>query len=67
MGREQGAWLESAGGAGRMSRLYIGHLSRSTRERDVEKFFKGYGRIQEIVLKDGYGFVVSGRYHAVHC
>jgi len=42
-----------------MSRLYIGRLSDTARERDVERFFKGYGRIREIVLKNGYGFVVS--------
>lgn len=42
-----------------MSRLYVGRLSDSARERDVERFFKGYGRIREIVLKNGYGFVVS--------
>jgi len=40
-------------------RLYIGRLSDSARDRDVERFFKGYGRIREIVLKNGYGFVVS--------
>jgi len=41
------------------ARLYIGRLSDSARDRDVERFFKGYGRIREIVLKNGYGFVVS--------
>lgn len=40
-------------------RVYIGRLSRDARERDVENFFKGYGRITEVSLKDGYGFVVS--------
>lgn len=25
----------------------------------MEKFFKGYGRIREINLKNGFGFVVS--------
>jgi len=40
-------------------RLYIGRLSDTARDRDVERFFKGYGRIREIVLKNGYGFVVS--------
>uniref|UniRef100_A0A8B9TAW7 RRM domain-containing protein n=1 Tax=Anas platyrhynchos TaxID=8839 RepID=A0A8B9TAW7_ANAPL len=27
------------------------------RERDVERFFKGYGKILEVDLKNGYGFV----------
>jgi hypothetical protein len=29
------------------------------RERDVERFFRGFGRIREILLKNGYGFIVS--------
>ncbi|XP_055622854.1 serine/arginine-rich splicing factor 5-like [Toxorhynchites rutilus septentrionalis] len=39
------------------SRVYIGGLPRRTRERDLEKFFVGYGRICDIVIKNGYGFV----------
>ncbi|XP_043930096.1 serine/arginine-rich splicing factor 5-like [Protopterus annectens] len=38
-------------------RIFIGRLSPHARERDVEKFFKGYGRIREINLKNGFGFV----------
>lgn len=45
--------------AGLMARLYVGKLPNSARERDLEKFFKGYGKIREVVLKAGYGFVVS--------
>ena len=41
------------------TRIYIGRLSYHARERDVERFFKGYGRIREVMLKNGYGFVVS--------
>ena len=41
------------------TRVYVGRLSYRVRERDVEKFFKGYGRVREILLKNGYGFVVS--------
>lgn len=40
-------------------RVFIGRLSPHARERDVEKFFKGYGRIREVNLKNGFGFVVS--------
>jgi len=40
------------------TRVYIGRLPDSARDRDVERFFKGYGRIREILLKNGYGFVV---------
>ena len=41
------------------SRVYIGRLSHRARDRDVEKLFKSFGRIREIVLKNGYGFVVG--------
>jgi|SRR6218665_2437559 len=50
-----------------MSRLYVGRLPNSAREKDVEKFFKGYGKINEIVLKNGYGFVVSNWCQATLC
>lgn len=41
------------------TRVYIGRLSHHARERDVERFFKGYGRLRDVMLKNGYGFVVS--------
>lgn len=41
------------------SRVYVGGLPYGCREKDLEKFFKGYGRIRDILLKNGYGFVVS--------
>lgn len=41
-----------------MSRLYLGRLPSSVRESDIERFFKGFGKIREIILKDGFGFVV---------
>lgn len=40
------------------SRIYVGRLSSRASERDVEHFFRGYGRIRDIVLKNGFGFVV---------
>jgi len=39
------------------TRVYVGRLSRDCRERDLEKFFKGYGKIREILIKNGFGFV----------
>lgn len=39
------------------TRVYIGKLSYDVRERDIEKFFKGYGRVREILMKDGFAFV----------
>ena len=47
------------------SRVYIGRLGRDVRDRDVENFFKGYGRLSGINLKEGFGFVVSHRYFVV--
>ena len=42
-----------------MSRIYVGRLSYQVREKDVERFFRGFGRIKDINLKNGFGFVVS--------
>nr|XP_032522194.1 serine-arginine protein 55 isoform X4 [Danaus plexippus plexippus] len=39
------------------SRVYVGGLPFGVRERDLEKFFKGFGRIRDILIKNGYGFV----------
>lgn len=39
------------------ARLYVGHLSSKARERDVEELFSRYGRVREILLKNGFGFV----------
>jgi arginine/serine-rich splicing factor 4/5/6 len=39
------------------TRVYVGRLSYDVRERDLERFFKGYGRVGEILLKNGFGFV----------
>lgn len=49
-----------------MSRLYVGRLSNHANEKDVEKFFKGYGRLKEINLKNGFGFVVSALILLLH-
>ena len=40
-----------------MSRVYIGGLSSRTREKDIEKFVRKYGRVREISLKNGFCFV----------
>lgn len=39
-------------------RVYVGRLSYQAREKDVERFFRGIGRIRDINLKNGFGFVV---------
>lgn len=39
------------------SRIYVGGLPFGVREKDLERFFKGFGRTRDILLKNGYGFV----------
>ena len=46
-------------------RVYIGGIPTDARDRDLEKFFKGYGRINEVVIKNGYGFVEFDAYDSV--
>jgi len=38
-------------------KVYMGNLPEDLRDRDIEKLFKGYGRVSNIVLKGNYGFV----------
>ena len=38
-------------------RVYVGRLPARAREYDVERFFRGYGKVRDIMLKNGYGFV----------
>ncbi|KAK4302178.1 hypothetical protein Pmani_025713 [Petrolisthes manimaculis] len=40
-----------------MARVYVGGLHYNCRERDLEKFFKRYGRLRDCLIKNGYGFV----------
>ncbi|XP_054633167.1 serine/arginine-rich splicing factor 6-like isoform X2 [Dunckerocampus dactyliophorus] len=40
-----------------MPRVYIGRLSYHVREKDIQRFFGGFGKLMEIDLKNGYGFV----------
>lgn len=39
------------------TRVFVGGLTHRVRERDLEKFFRKYGRIREVSLKNGYAFV----------
>ncbi|KAF9965312.1 hypothetical protein BGZ70_005067 [Mortierella alpina] len=39
------------------TRVYLGRLSRDASDRDVESLFKSYGRLREVTLKNGFGFV----------
>ncbi|KAF9922545.1 serine arginine-rich splicing factor [Linnemannia zychae] len=39
------------------TRVYLGRLSRDASDRDVESLFRNYGRLREVTLKNGFGFV----------
>ena len=39
------------------TRVYVGGLSPRAGERDIERLFKQFGSIKEILLKNKYGFV----------
>lgn len=39
------------------TRVYVGGLPYGTSERDLERFFRGYGRMRDVLIKNGYGFV----------
>ncbi|KAL1517147.1 hypothetical protein ABEB36_000952 [Hypothenemus hampei] len=40
------------------SRVYVGGIPYETRERDLENFFRDFGRIRDVLIKNGrYGFV----------
>ncbi|CAH3152676.1 unnamed protein product [Porites lobata] len=39
------------------TRVYFGKIPRDTRERDLERFVRGFGRVREVSIKAGYGFV----------
>ncbi|OMH85999.1 Serine/arginine-rich splicing factor 4 [Zancudomyces culisetae] len=40
-----------------MSRVYIGNLPDDAREKDIERFFRGYGEIRQMDLRAGFGFL----------
>lgn len=42
---------------GETQRVFVGNLAPDVRPRDIEDFFKGYGKLGDISLKNGYGFV----------
>lgn len=38
------------------SRVYVGGIPYETRERDLENFFRGFGRIRDVLIKNGWVF-----------
>lgn len=43
--------------SGRGCRIYVGNLPKDCREKDLERKFGDFGRIRDILVKTGYGFV----------
>lgn len=39
------------------TRVFVGGITYRVRERDIERFFRKYGRIKEISMKNGFAFV----------
>lgn len=49
------------------TRVFIGGLTSRVRERDIEKFFRKYGRIKEVAMKSGFAFVVRTIFFFFFC
>ncbi len=41
-------------------RVYVGNLNYRTTIEDVEHFFRRFKKRFDVLLKDGFGFIVSG-------
>lgn len=39
------------------TRVFVGGLTYRVRERDIERFFRKYGRIKQVAMKNGFAFV----------
>merc|ERR1719414_821637 len=40
------------------TKMYVGNLQRDTQEDDLRNAFERYGGIEEIVMKEGFAFVI---------
>ncbi len=47
------------------ARVFLGRLPYRIRESDIERFFKGYGRIRDVNVKTGFAFIVSTRFRFI--
>ena len=41
------------------TKLYVGNLPESVKEKDLRELFSSFGEVEEIAVFKGYGFVVS--------
>jgi len=39
------------------TRVYVGGLSYRARERDVERYFRKFGKIKDVSMKNGFCFI----------
>ncbi|KAA0194237.1 hypothetical protein HAZT_HAZT010575 [Hyalella azteca] len=40
-----------------MTRIYVGGIPSDCREKDLDRFFRNYGRLRDCLIKNGYAFV----------
>ncbi len=38
--------------------IYVGHLTRHVRESDLRKEFDKFGKITDVLMKNGFAFIV---------
>lgn len=41
------------------TKLYVGNLPESAREKDIRDLFQSFGEVTEVAVLGGYGFIVS--------
>ncbi|KAB7503993.1 Serine-arginine protein 55 [Armadillidium nasatum] len=39
-------------------RVYVGGLNHRVKVRDLERFFRRFRKLRDVVIKNGFGFVV---------
>lgn len=42
-----------------MSRVYVGRLPLRVKSYDLEEFASDFGRVRDVVIKTGFGFIVG--------
>lgn len=40
-----------------MPRVYVGGIPSDCRDRDLDRFFRNYGRVRDVLIKNGYAFI----------
>eukprot|EP00092_Neocalanus_flemingeri_P017069 GFUD01018460.1.p1 GENE.GFUD01018460.1~~GFUD01018460.1.p1 ORF type:complete len:270 (-),score=88.59 GFUD01018460.1:268-1038(-) len=55
--RQEGPSSSPPSYSGETNCVFLGNLPMDCREVDIERFFNGYGKLRQVVLKRGFGFV----------